>query len=31
MLNFSYHGRQDKNKLTPQEGKADDLNSHLKI
>lgn len=30
MLNFSYHGRQDKNKWTPQEGKAD-LNSHLKI
>lgn len=30
MLNFSYHGRQDKNKLTPQEGKAD-LKSHLKI
>lgn len=30
MLNFSYHGRQDKNKLTPQEGKAD-LNIHLQI
>lgn len=30
MLNFSYHGREDKNNLTPQEGKAD-LNSHLKI